>query len=191
MVIKYQTSNARLTFLERFQGRCEKQQTESLKSALGKLVENVMKTKIHWHFSKFDLLGKSHHDLCHFYVLELFDEINEHIDKSNSADINYLDLQRLSANLSLDSPLQAFKGMKQLRHEKESHCMIKSYLKDRKEEGTREILQGCIVQPLLPGYSSATWKREWTERREILLATAKYLCCYGQCLTLWVVLYET
>lgn len=65
--------------------------------------------------------------------MELFDEINEHLDKSNSADIVYLGFQRLSANLSLDSPLQTFKGIKQLHHEKESHCMIKRHLKDGKQ----------------------------------------------------------
>lgn len=106
---------------------------ESQKSVLGKLVENVMKNQIHWHFNKFDLPGKSQHDLCHSYILELFDEIKEHTDKSNSADIIYLDFQRLSANLSLDSPLQAFKGIKKLHHEKESHCMIKRHLEYRKQ----------------------------------------------------------
>lgn len=124
-----------------------------------------MKNKIHWHFNKFDLLGKSQHDLCHFYILELFDEINEYMDKSNS-DIVYLHFPRLSANLSLDSPLWAFEGTKQLRHEKESHFMIQGHLKDRrKKRGLEKFCGAAWWKPCCHGIRKWPGKGSGDERK--------------------------
>lgn len=153
-----------------------------------------MKNKIHWHFNKFDLLGKSRHDLCHFYILELFDEISEYVDKSNPADIAYLDFPRLSANLSLDSPLWAFEGIKQLLHEKESHCMIKGHLKDRrKKRGLEKFCGAAWWKPCCQGIHKQPGKGSGEERKFvgnskifILLRTrADFMS------TTLVVLYET
>lgn len=76
-----QIANVRPTFQKGSRGDVRSSRPVSLKSALGKLVENGMKNQIHWHFNKFDLLRNSQHDVCDFYILVFFGEINKHINR--------------------------------------------------------------------------------------------------------------
>lgn len=88
------------SILEGSRGNVRNSRPLSLKSVVGKLVANVMKNQMNWHFSKLDLRRKNQHDFCHLYMLEFFEEVKEHTDRSNSAHIVYLAFHRLSENLS-------------------------------------------------------------------------------------------
>lgn len=88
------------SILGRFQGRCEKQQACKSEICPGQISSKCNEERNPLTFSKLDLYRKSQHDLCLLYILESFEEVKEHIDRSNPADIVYLAFHRLSENLS-------------------------------------------------------------------------------------------